>query len=156
MSNIDGENADFDEFHLPAANTNPPDETLEFEAAGQLLEPVDDLLQPAEESPGSEMLQPEEGALFAGVGLAGAGEVEAEEESEERPPDKKKKKPGFLAKLTTTSPYVVLLGISVVAILIGILCLLLELGRYEGQIKPTQTGMRPAVQSGPPSTTAAA
>jgi len=60
VSNIDGENADFDEFDLPAANTNPPDETLEFEAAGQLLEPVDDLLQPAEESPGSEMLQPED------------------------------------------------------------------------------------------------
>jgi len=51
---------------------------------------------------------------------------------------------------------VVLLGISVVAMLIAILCLLLEWQRYDYQRKPPQVGAVTVFQSGPPSTTSAA
>jgi len=67
----------------------------------------------------------------------------------------KEKGPGFLEKLTSTSPYVVLLGISLLAIVIGILCLLMEWKRYGGQIKPTQAQAAPSVQFSPLTSTAA-
>lgn len=105
------------------------------------------------------------------------GEEERSEEEEEAEDDdgdgkkrkkkkkkeKKKKKavadeekgPGFLEKLTSTSPYVVMLGVSLLAIVIGILCLLMELKRYGGQIKPTQARAVTSVQFSPLTSTAA-
>ena len=70
--------------------------------------------------------------------------------------EKKEKGPGLLARLAKTSPYVVLLGISLLAIMIGILYLWMELRRYDSQIKPPQVGAVVELQSGPPSATATA
>jgi len=58
---------------------------------------------------------------------------ESEEEEEERP--------GFLAKLREASPFTVMLGLSLVAILIAILCLLAQLKEYDYQTKPGSAGL---------------
>jgi len=60
-------------------------------------------------------------------------------EPEEEPPAKKAKKrakPGLLARLRQTSPYVVLLGITVLALLLGIGVLFCELWRYQFEFRP--------------------
>ncbi|MHC4400283.1 MAG: hypothetical protein ACYTG0_11465 [Planctomycetota bacterium] len=72
-----------------------------------------------------------------------AKKEEAEEEAEEE-------RPGFLQRLATASPYVVLLGISVIALLGAVLILLGEILRYEGKIKPTQAAAPQAVEADPP------
>jgi len=134
VSNPEDENPDFDTFDLPA------EEGLEPGPLGDMAELAED------------------GGLGEPGGLAVPAEAEAgeEEEPEEEEKKEKSKGPGFLEKLATTSPYVVLLGIALAAILIGILCLFMELGTYGFQIKPPQAGMAPAVHSGPASTTATA
>ena len=182
MSNLEGENPEFEEFDLSAEDLSQPegeprkpdesDQTLLFEGAGEdMLQPSDDMLQP-----GEDMLQPGEEGLESGLadetvlpadetpqlaeadGLAdlGVAEPAAVEEKAEEEPEEEEKEPGFIEKLTKTSPYVVLLGISAAAIMIAIVYLFLELREYDFQVKPTQAGMAPAVQSGPPSTTATA
>jgi hypothetical protein len=186
VSDADGKNPEFDEFDLPDGDlnlpdgdldqTDAPDETLEFQAPGDGLEPPDDLLEPggepSESAFGDETAPPEpDGDLVdAEIGEIsdvdeGREEEPPEEEAEEKGKKKRKKKekekkekekgPGLLEKLGSTSPYVIMLGISLLAIIIGIVCLLMELGRYGGQIKPTQARVAPAVQLGPLTTTAA-
>lgn len=177
MSDADGKDPEFDEFDLPEGDlnlpdgdlglTDAPDETLEFEAPGDGLEPAGDLPDPGDDSlesgPGDETALPEQdgGLVDTEIGETsdvdedGEEELQEEEAEEEQEKEKKKKGPGFLERLRSTSPYVVLLGISLLAIIIGILCLLMELGRYGGQIKPTQAQAAPAVQLGPLTMTAA-
>jgi len=169
VSNFEGEEREFDELDLPAEDSalpDPADETIEFEGAGEMLELGDDVPEPAEIGPESEApvepLEPDEGDAFADMEMAApADESAAEpadesaaESAEEEPEEEAEKRPGLLQKLTETSPYVVLLGISLVAILIGIFCWFMELKSYDHQIKPAQTSMAPAVESGPPSTKA--
>jgi len=175
VSDADGKDPEFDEFDLPDGDlnlpdgdlgtTDAPDETLEFEAPADGVEPADDLLDPGDDSagldPGDETALPEQDGdlVDAEIGetsdLDEGGEEEPlEEEAEEKEKKKKKKGPGFLERLRSTSPYVVMLGISLLAIIIGILCLLMELGRYDGQIKPT-VRVAPAAQLSPLTTTAA-
>ncbi len=169
MSNFEGEEREFDELDLPAEDSalpDPADETIEFEGGGEMLELGDDVLESAEIGPESEApvepVEPDEGGAFADMEMAApadefaaetAGEFAAEPEEEE-PEEEVEKRPGLLQRLTETSPYVVLLGISFLAILIGIFCWFMELKSYDFQIKPAQTSMAPAVESGPPSTTA--
>ena len=141
MSNVEGDKPDFDDLDLPGDEMlEPADEVLGAEAA-------EEAAGPAEEG-GLEEFGP-------AVSAEPLSELEEppEEEAEEEP---KEKKPSLLARLATTSPYVVLLGISLVAILICIFCLLLEWKRYDFQTKPTQAGIAPAVQAGPADTTATA
>jgi len=182
VSNLEGENPEFEDSDLsaedlsqPEAEPRKPEEeeegTLLFEGAGEMLEPGDDMLQPSDD-----MLEPGQQALESGLadetalpadetpelaeegGLAdlGVGEPASVEEEAEEEPEEEEKEPSFFEKLTQTSPYVVLLGISAAAIMIAILYLFLELREYGFQVKPTQAGTAPAVQSGPPSTTATA
>ena len=77
-----------------------------------------------------------------------------------KPKDEGRKKEGLLQKLLNASPYTVMLGISLAAIVIAILCLLMELRTYNNDIKAEEAkqrvGVAPAVQLGSPSTTAAA
>ena len=163
MSNFEGEDREFDELDLPAEDPTlpePADETLEFGGAGEVLEPADDLLEPAEGGLDSEApvepLEPAESDALADMGMAAPADEFAAEAAEEELEEEVEERPGFFQKVTKTSPYVVLLGISVVAILIGIFCWFMELKSYDFQMKPAQTSMAPAVQSGPPSTTATA
>ncbi|MFH1266228.1 MAG: hypothetical protein ABIK89_10915 [Planctomycetota bacterium] len=156
MSNIEDENAGFDEFGLPADELSQPDETFEFEAAGETLPPPDggglaDMGIPALVADADEAVEkPGKGRKKRGKKPKKAKKERAKRERV------KTEGPGFLANLKQTSPYVVLLGISLLALLVGILCLLMELNRYGFEFKPTQAAMPPAVQSGPPSTTATA
>lgn len=169
MSNFDGEEHEFDELDLPAEDSipsDPADETIEFQGPGEMPELGDDVLDTGETRPDSEApvesLEPEGGEPLADLGTAapsdefaaGADEEVAVEADEDELEEEVEKGPGVLAGLTKTSPYVVLLGISVVAILIGILCWFMELKSYGFQIKPAQTSMAPASQSDPPGTTA--
>ncbi|GEM_PF-6857230 len=59
---------------------------------------------------------------------------EEEEKAEEAP--EKEKKPGFFARLMQTSPYVVMLGISLLALVIGCGILVVELWRYGFEFTP--------------------
>ena len=174
MSNVDGENPELDDLEMdePGADQpdvlDEPDATLQFDEPGALpeLEPTDDLLEPGDETVetdvADEPIQPvEDGFEEEADGLAPV-EVKAEEEEEEPGEEEKEEEeeeeetPGLFARLTKTSPYVVLLGISVLAMLIAIFCLWMEFRRYDYEWKPPQVGAVPAVQSGPPSTTATA
>lgn len=162
MSNVNGENPEFDDSELGELGADQPDpseETFQFDEPGALpeLEPTEDLLEPGDETvetdEADEPIQPaEEGFAADAEGLAPV-EVKTEEEEE---PEEEEKSPGLLTRLSKTSPYVVLLGIAAVAIIIGILCLWMEFRRYHYEWKPPQVGAVPAVQSDPPSTTATA
>lgn len=57
-----------------------------------------------------------------------AQEEEKEEEEEARP--------SFWERLTQTSPYVVMLGLSLLALMIGTVILVIELARYNFELKP--------------------
>ena len=157
----------------------PADETLEFEGAGDAMDLGGDFLDADEIGPESETpadpLEPDPGMAgpadefgsgpagrFGGEGAgefggegAGAFDAETPDESpvdavEEEPEEEVEKPPGLFERLAQTSPYVVLLGISLMAILIGIFCWIMELNTYDFQIEPAQTSMVPAVQSAPP------
>lgn len=64
---------------------------------------------------------------------------------------------GLLAALRQASPYTVMLGLALLAILIGIFCHFMELQRYDLDIKAEKakrpTAMAPTLQFGPASTT---
>jgi uncharacterized membrane protein YdbT with pleckstrin-like domain len=59
---------------------------------------------------------------------APAAEEVKEEEEEARP--------SFWERLTQTSPYVVMLGLSLLALMIGTVILVIELARYNFELKP--------------------
>jgi hypothetical protein len=137
VSNAEGDKPDFDDLDLSGEEMlEPTGEVPGAEAAEEVAEPI--------EEGGLEELGPAEPI---------SGLEEPLEEPEEEP---KEEKPGLLARLVKTSPYVVLLGLSLAAILICILCALIELSRYDFQSKPTEAGMAPAVQSGAADTSALA
>lgn len=112
---------------LPPLGSSPLD--------GDLLE---DMSQPAGGSllTAGDPLLVDEGAAIASTSLV-AGEGMPAESPEEQP---KQKSPGFVARLAQSNPYTVILFASLVALVIGILCLLLEWGAYSFEIKPTQAG----------------
>ena len=173
MSDADGKNPEFDDLELPEGDLNlpegdlaplgDPDETMEFEPPADAQQPVDDLLDQGDELTAPDAAD-EAAALVEDGGLLdadldavseddAAGMEELPEETEEE--EKKEKRPGLGSRVRATSPYVVLLGISLLAIVIGILCLFMEFQRYGFQVKPTQAHAAPMVQSGPLTTTAA-
>jgi len=71
-----------------------------------------------------------------------ADEAAATPEAAEEEPAKeeKEKGPGFLAKLAESNPYTVILAASVTALLVGILCLVLELSSYGFDVKAKEAG----------------
>ncbi len=134
MSNVEGEHPDFDDLDLPADNVPPPDD--------EVAQPADDF-GPVGEGADLESVESEE--------------AEVEETPREEELEEEEKGPGLLARLATASPYVVLLGIALLAILISMFCLWMELRRYDYETRPTtQAARTPAAQSGPANTTAAA
>jgi hypothetical protein len=69
------------------------------------------------------------------------GEVELEEEEPEEE-KAKEEKPGLLAKLADASPYTVMLGLTLVALFLGILALAFELGSYKWDTKAEEARQR--------------
>lgn len=68
-------------------------------------------------------------------------EAATPEPAEEGPAEAEKEKgPGFLARLAESNPYTVILAASVAALLIAILCLVLELSSYGFDVKAKEAG----------------
>lgn len=151
--------------------TTPDEGTVEpLEAAdlGDFAEgdaPTDDFAGPLADEDLGEQPDQAEGELDE------ESAAEEEEEGGKKKKKKRAKKPkrekkerepgeGVFQKLFSASPYTVMLGISLAAILVGILCLFLELQTYNLDIKAKEAkqkvGAAPAVQLGSPSTIAAA
>jgi hypothetical protein len=115
---------------LPPLGNNPLDADM-----------LDDAAQPSAGSPllaGGALIDDEGAAIVSKSTLP-----EDEAASEPAAAEAKEKGPGFLAKLAQSNPYTVMLFASAVALLIGILCLLLEWSSYSFEVKPTQTGQLP-------------
>lgn len=64
------------------------------------------------------------------------------------PPDSTESRPGIYVPKPKPDVYTVLLAIALVAILIGVICLVLELVDYGGQIKPPPVSMLPKWMGG--------
>lgn len=170
MSNLEGETPEFDDFELPSDDIlQGSDETLETDTSEELdlpdmsegtLEPIGDEATPIAEEP-----MPDLDGGLAAFGATAATDAFEEPQGKSKKSRKKKEKkpkrekaakggPGLIGMITSTSPYVVLLGLSVVALAIAILCLVLEWKQYDFQRKPI--GHHTAVQAGPPSIIATA
>lgn len=109
------------------------DESAEIQSAGQ---PPEGLA--ADESAAME-LTPQ----WVEAGVEGGEVPSAEEEvtsgpapAEEAAEEEKPRRPGIFARLTQTSPYVVMLLLSLVALIVGTVMLGVELWRYQFEIKP--------------------
>ncbi len=122
----------------------------EAEAAEEIeeIEPAEeaDMVESAEESDEEGALPMEEG--LAGAAFAAEGEPEEAfgEEPEEEKPGKKKGK--LLESILSASPFTVLLIIAFAALLMGTLCLMLELKSYDFDIK-AEKARRANVTSSP-------
>lgn len=112
---------------LPPVGSNPLD--------GDLLEDMGQPAGGAALTAGGSLIV-DEGVALTSPSSAPADETVADASADEP----KVKSPGFVAKLAQSNPYTVILFASLVALLIGILCLLLEWGSYSFEIKPTQAG----------------
>ncbi len=111
---------------LPPIGKNP----LE----GDLL--ADGALGPTESAPTMDLPS----ALDEGEAISAPAPLAAEEPAAEAETPKEASKPelpGFVARLAQSNPYNVMLFVSLVALLIGILCLLLEWGAYRFEVKPS-------------------
>jgi hypothetical protein len=161
VSNPEGDKPDFDETLEPLSPEGafPPDEPGEMleplEPLGdtepgegpETLEPLEPVGEYAEPAPGGpEALEP--------MPVVGGTEGEVLEPVEEPEEPEKPKGPGLLARLVPT-PYVALLGIAVLALLMGVLWLWLELKRYNLEFKPPQASTVPVVQTDWPTITSA-
>jgi len=82
---------------------------------------------------GGSLLDEEMAGLSPGIArepLPEAAEEKGEGKAEEGEGEPEEERPGFLARLAESNPYTVMLVASLVALLIGICCLLLEWGSY--------------------------
>lgn len=186
MSNPDDENLEPKDFDLLGDDTLPtesPGEPMALEPLGDELptEPLGDLsaaepsadmppLEPLADVPGIEPL--EDSASPGLAGLPGAPPVAGDQLEDITPARKKKKRKKALAgepsagpeeslwqRLAKTSPYTVLLGLSLLALLIGALFFVLELRLYNydmGAKEAKQRVMAPSASWSPPGTTVAA
>ena len=107
---------------LPPLGSNPLDGDLFGEMPPPAVSPL-----------GPETLPADEGAALAPV--AAPAVSEAATVAEPVPEEPKEKVPSLLTKLAASSPYTMMLVVSVVALLIGIVCLLLEWGSYRFDTK---------------------
>jgi hypothetical protein len=123
--------SDFDDFG--SSGLNPLD--------GDLL----DAMGPAEPASLEVVGQPE-GTLDS-AGLESVGAVAAVQGQVEEKEVKADKGPGFLDRLAQSNPYTVMLVVSVVALLIGTLCFVLELSSYGFDTKAKSAGQSAAVRA---------
>ena len=167
MSNVDDSYPDFGDSELEDLGEGLPElpeETGQFDESDVLadLEPTEGEPQPGDETVPTDATDQwpvsEEGVGEPGLADLAPIEVDAkpEEPEQEEEEEEKEERPGLLARLAKTSPYVVLLGISVLAMLIAVLCLWMELRRYNYEFTPPQVNAPVEIQFAPPSTTATA
>jgi hypothetical protein len=163
----------------------PPDEPLlpgempteAFQAEADQMPPLEPLTAeagPAEPGPEEGISAPTEATEGLAAGLAGIGADQAAEAPEEdgkkakgkRKKEKKEKKEkpsdgeGLLQRLAKANPYVVMLGLALLALALAVIFLIVELNRYGYDIKAHEVNQRsvmaPAAQSAPETITAAA
>lgn len=107
----------------------PDDKKIDFEKL-KLSEDISGSLEPlAEEAPELPMLEQEAEAEAQTDEEAKSDKPESDAGAEAAVPTTSKYR-DLLEKLSTADPFTVMLGIAVAAMLIAILCCLIELGRY--------------------------
>jgi len=109
----------------PLAEDAPPVEEADAAAASEVLEEEGEAAFPA----GEELAAAEE------EGEEGAADENGEEKEEEDEKKKRKRGRGLIEAIRSASPYTVMLVMAFFALLLGILCLAIELGRYEWDLK---------------------
>jgi len=169
-----------EEFEFEPFEEQPEAEPLEGEALEGELPPLDEgsdgaegampadplaedapLGEEADAAAASEVLEEEGEAAFpAGEELAAAEEGEEGAADKDREEKKKKKGGGLIEAIKSASPYTVMLVMAFFALLLGILCLAIELGRYEWDLKAEGakrgSALAPALYRPAPSSTLAA
>jgi len=109
--------------------SSPEDEKIDFEKL-DISEDISGSLEPvAEEASELPLLQQEAEAEAQTDEEAKSDEPQSDAGSEAAVPTPSKYR-DLLEKLSTADPFTVMLGIAVAALLIAILCCLIELGRY--------------------------
>lgn len=154
-----------DDLEPPSA---PPDELMPTEIFGAESPetPADTGGEPAAFSDDAGLLAAGLAATVAGEAAQPAIEAPKKGKKAKAPKQKKEKKQkestgeGLFARLQKTSPYIVLLGLSLLALLIAVLCLVIELSRYNFDLKAEEarqrSAMAPAAHSAPAMIKAAA
>lgn len=179
MVKPDDEQPDFTVFkpNQPGGAESGADAMKPLESAGEPMFTEDDGAAMADAAAPQDAAEPVEAVAPAPEGLAGldfaaigqpaeAGESSialdarpsAEDEKKEQE-EEKEAKPSLLARLAEASPYTVMLGISLGALVIAVLCLVLELKSYDFDISAKSARGRvalPQTYSAAHSTTAAA
>jgi len=161
VADKEGEELDFGELNLPdddLTKDDSPEEDLaemgeagvpepprEFEAAPLGDEEAE--VAPLGEDAAEAAPLGDEDAEAAPFGdMEGLPVLETDEAADDREEsggdegEEEEEKPSLLAKLREASPFTVMLGLSLVAILIAILCLLAQLKEYDYQTKPKAGG----------------
>lgn len=169
MSTPGGDKPDlpeFDDFDLPTEGFSPVDDSTlsdlpDLPGDSQIMSsgPAEEASSPdlpAQEAPLASEESVEDAAAASVVGLP------ALTDSQEPTADSKKKKPskakkakkegdadrdGLFQRLGKTSPYVVMLGLSVVVLVIAIVCLAMELAGFNYDFKAKEAKQRAAVTS---------
>ena len=93
--------------------------------------------------------------LSPGLAAAAAAEPAAEEKAEQEESEPQEERPGFLARLSESNPYTVMLVVSLVALLIAICCLLLEWSSYGFDTKAKASQQSASAASAPARTAGA-
>lgn len=177
MSSPGGETPDlpdFSDFELPTDGLLPAEEAAATDASGEALSPAleplaMDEVAAQDAAPSMPELPGEAAPLALAAGapalaaLGTEGETVPAEQAKEKPA-KRKKAPksgdGLLKKLSKWDPYVVILGLSFIALLIAVLCLVMELSQFHYDVKAKEAKKQAAVtapyQLAPARTTAAA
>jgi hypothetical protein len=137
--------------NLPPIGGNPLDGDL-LEDMGQPA-PTSPLMADAAASPQFADDAAAASPLFSGDAAPTSPLPDDEEATpvpaDEEPEEPAEEKPGFLAKLAESNPYTVILVASLVALLIGILCLFLEWRSYNYDTKAKETRQSAAHMSVP-------
>lgn len=121
----------FDDSDLPgSSDEGKPEMPSDLEGFESPMGPGDDFELQTESEPEMDQGVPRTSGDEAPSGPAAA---------KAKPPKKKKERsqgPSLFARLRQTSPYVVLLGISVLAVLLAVGILFLELWQYQFEFRP--------------------
>jgi len=150
---------------LPDGETGPSPEPLGETAPLDLSADL-----PAEESPrviGTSEPAVESPALVVDQGGEAGAEAEEGSKKKKKPAKRKKEKKatagdgaGVLQRIGKASPYTVMLGLSLIALVIAVICLVMELARFNYDFKAQEIKQRAAlttpVHSAPVKMTAAA
>jgi len=133
VSNADDDLPKFEDLDLPGGELAPMEPAADdmFAEVGPAAEPTPDSVETQATG------EPEPGLAAAGLLDFGAPAEKSEEEPKAEPKKEKAKKPrvSLSERLEKVNPYTVLLGLAILALLAGILCLYLELDTYKFDTK---------------------